>query len=138
MHAAIYARRSTDQHVADEVKSVTRQVENAKAFAVARGWTVAAEHIFVDDGVSGAEFERRPSFMRLMATLPRPPFRVLIVSEQKSIGREASQTAYTIKQLAEAGVEIFEYVHGRSLTPRNAVDKVLSNVLGFADETHRE
>jgi site-specific DNA recombinase len=138
MHAAIYARKSTDQLVADEAKSVTRQVENARAFAVKQGWTVADAHVYIDDGISGAEFEKRPSFMRMMGTLPRPPFRRLIVSERKSIGREASQTAYVIKQLAESGVEIFEYGHGKSLTPRNAIDKVVSNIQGFADEAHRE
>ena len=49
-----------------------------------------------------------------------------------------AETGYTIKQLAEAGIEIFEYVHGKSLTPRRAIDKILSNVQGFADEAHRE
>ena len=70
MNAAIYARKSTDQLVADEAKSVTRQVENARAFAVAKGWTVADAHIYIDDGISGAEFERRPGLQRLLATLP--------------------------------------------------------------------
>ena len=138
MIAAIYARKSTEQHVADEAKSVTRQVDNARAFALARGWTVPDEHVYVDDGISGAEFERRPGFQRMLALLPDPPFSILIVSEQKSIGREASETAYTIKRLAEAGVEIFEYTHGRSLIPRNAIDKVVSGIQGFADEAHRE
>ena len=31
--AAIYARRSKEQHVAEEAKSVTRQIANAKEFA---------------------------------------------------------------------------------------------------------
>ena len=35
--AAIYARKSTGQHVGEDDKSVTRQVENAKAFALAQG-----------------------------------------------------------------------------------------------------
>jgi Recombinase len=48
------------RNVAEEAKSVTRQVENAKAFAIRQGWTVNDGHIFVDDGISGAEFERRP------------------------------------------------------------------------------
>jgi len=39
--AAIYARKSTDQSsVADEAKSVTRQVEHARQYAAARGWMV--------------------------------------------------------------------------------------------------
>jgi hypothetical protein len=63
---------------------------------------------------------------------------VLIVSEQKSIGREAFETQYTIKRQAEAGVEVFEYVHGRSLTPKNWMDKVMSAVQAGADEAHGE
>ena len=64
---AIYARTSTEQNgVAEEARSVARQVEHARAFAEAKGWTVADEHLFVDDGISGAEFARRPGFLRLM------------------------------------------------------------------------
>jgi hypothetical protein len=38
MIAAIYARKSTDQTgLADEQKSVTRQIERARAFATMRG-----------------------------------------------------------------------------------------------------
>jgi DNA invertase Pin-like site-specific DNA recombinase len=33
MIAAIYARKSTDQNLPDEEKSVTRQVEHARAYA---------------------------------------------------------------------------------------------------------
>jgi len=58
--AAIYARKSTDQVVAHEQKSVTRQVEMARAFAERRGWTVLDEHVYTDDGISGAEFEKAP------------------------------------------------------------------------------
>lgn len=49
MIAAIYARKSTSQDDAeDEAKSVNRQVENARVFATARGWTVLDEHVCVD------------------------------------------------------------------------------------------
>jgi DNA invertase Pin-like site-specific DNA recombinase len=103
-----------------------------------KGWIVDDRWVFVDDGISGAEFERRPGFMRLMGMLPRPPFQRLVVSEQKSIGREMSETAMAIKQLAQSGVEIFEYMHGRSLTPKNAMEKVVGALQGFGDEAHRE
>ena len=40
--AAVYARKSTDQSdVADEAKSVRRQIERAFAFAGERGWSVS-------------------------------------------------------------------------------------------------
>lgn len=58
--AAIYARKSTDQTgVTDEQRSVARQVEHARTFAAERGWTVDEGCIFVDDGISGAEFANR-------------------------------------------------------------------------------
>jgi DNA invertase Pin-like site-specific DNA recombinase len=66
MIAAIYARKSTDQHIADEEKSVTRQVERARQYAERKGWTVDLAAIFIDDGVSGADFVRREDFLRLM------------------------------------------------------------------------
>ena len=48
------------------------------AYAARKGWTVADEHVYVDDGISGAEFANRPGFLRLMNALkPRPPFQVL-------------------------------------------------------------
>ena len=83
MTAAIYARKSTDQtDVADEAKSVTRQVDHARAYAKGKGWTVNETHIYVDDGISGAEFAKRPDFLRLMNALkPAPPFNILIMSE---------------------------------------------------------
>jgi DNA invertase Pin-like site-specific DNA recombinase len=76
MIAAIYAGKSTEQHgVGDEEKSVTRQIEHTRAYAERRGWTVAGEHIYADDGISGAEFVKRPGSFRLMNALkPRPPF----------------------------------------------------------------
>ncbi len=73
--AAIYARKSTEQTgMTDKEKSVTRQVEHSTAFAKSMSWHVAEEHIYVDDGISGAEFVKRPGFIRLMNALkPTPP-----------------------------------------------------------------
>ena len=141
MIAAIYARKSTDQRgVATEDKSVSRQIELARAFATVNGWTVSDAHIYADDGFSGAEFEKRPGLQRLLAdalTGRTSPFAVVIVSEQKSIGREVNENGSTIKRLAQAHVEIFEYVHGRSLTPKNWIDKLTGTVLASIDEGHR-
>src|SRR5206468_1017595 len=89
MIAAVYARKSTEQNgVADEQKSVARQIDHARTYARSKGWTVADEYVYVDDGISGAEFANRPGFLRLMNALkPRPPFQVLIMSEESRLGR---------------------------------------------------
>ena len=83
MIAAIYARKSTDQSdVADEAKSVTRQVEHATAYAERKGWTVDPRFVFVDDAKSGADFTTRDGLNRLLAALGRKaPFDVLVISE---------------------------------------------------------
>jgi DNA invertase Pin-like site-specific DNA recombinase len=104
MIAAIYARKSTEQTgVADEQKSVTRQVDHARAYATRKGWTIDEGSIYVDDGISGAEFANRPGFLRLMNALkPRAPFQVLVMSEESRLGREAIETAYALKQLGSS------------------------------------
>jgi len=56
MRAGIYARKSTEQTgVSEDANSVTRHVEHASAYAKKKGWTVADEHTYSDDGISGAE-----------------------------------------------------------------------------------
>ena len=62
MIAAIYARKSTAQDVADDAKSVTRQVDGAKAFIAAKAWTLDDAHVYTDDGVLGALFANRAEF----------------------------------------------------------------------------
>src|SRR5260370_35531140 len=73
LRAAIYARKSTAQ---EDARSVTRQVEQATAYARERGWIVAPDHIFVDDGRSGALDETKraglAACLRAMEAKPRP------------------------------------------------------------------
>jgi hypothetical protein len=65
MIAAIYARKSTDQAgVADDAKSVTRQVETATAYAVRKAWAVDPAHVYV---------ERRDLRRRVRAAAGVPP-----------------------------------------------------------------
>lgn len=140
MNAAIYARKSTEQTgVSDEEKSVTRQIQHAKLYAAKKGWTVPDELIFVDDGISGAEFVKRPGFIRLMNALkPRPAFHFLIMSEESRLGREQIETAYALKQIMDAGVRVFFYLEDRERTLDSALDKMMLSLTGFASEVERE
>src|SRR5260370_1205444 len=115
MIAALYPRKTNEQHgVRQEGKSVTRQIERARACATERGWTVDDEHIYVDDGISGAEFEARDGLMRLLGALkPKPAFGVLVVMNKNRLGREQYESAYKLKRFAQAGVRGFEYLAGR-------------------------
>lgn len=140
MFAAIYARKSTEQTgIVDEQKSLSRQVEHARAYAARKGWAVLDPHVYIDDGISGAEFANRPGFLRLMNSLkPKPAFQVLVMSEESRLGREAIETAYALKQLVTAGVRVFFYLEDRERTLDSPTDKIMLSLTAFADELERE
>ena len=140
MMAAIYARKSTDQKgVSEEEKSVTRQVTHARDYAESKGWTVADEHIYVDDGISGAEFAGRPGYMRLLNALhPHAPFDGLVVSELSRLGREQLETGYALKQLSQAGVAVWSYLEDHEVLLDTPTDKFLMSAVSFAAEMERE
>lgn len=140
MIAAVYARKSTDQFgIAEEQRSVSRQIEMARTYAASKGWQVLADAVYVDDGISGAEFANRPGYLRLLNSLkPRPRFDVLIMSEESRLGREAIETAYALKQIITAGVRVFFYLEDRERTFDSPTDKLLMSVTAFADELERE
>jgi site-specific DNA recombinase len=138
---ALYVRKSTAQDgVADEATSIARQVEHATAFALTQGWSVAPEHVFVDDGVSGALFgDQRPGLARLLNALrPRPPFQALVASEVARYGRESIETAWAMKQITDSGVRIFDYLDGKEWKLDNAMDKIQLSLANFASEVERE
>jgi DNA invertase Pin-like site-specific DNA recombinase len=139
MIAAIYARKSTEQTIVDEQRSITRQIDHARAYAEGKGWTASDQHVYVDDGISGAEFANRPGFVRLMTALkPRAPFQVLVMSEESRLGREAIETAFALKQFVTAGVRVFFYLEDRERTLDSPTDKIMLSLTTFADELERE
>ena len=62
MRIGIYARVSTQRQA--QADGLTQQLERLQAHALQQGWDVAAEHIFRDDGYSGASLTR-PGLERL-------------------------------------------------------------------------
>ena len=72
------------------------------------------------------------------ALKPRPPFQVLVMSEEARLGREQIETAYALKQLVQAGVRVFFYLEDRERTLDSAVDKVMLSLTNFAAELERE
>jgi DNA invertase Pin-like site-specific DNA recombinase len=130
---------ATDPSPLASPKSVSRQIDHARQYAERKGWIVDEASVFVDDGISGAEFANRPGFLRLMNALkPRAPFQVLVMSEESRLGREAIETAYALKQLVTAGVRVFFYVEDRERTLDSPTDKIMLSLTAFADELERE
>ena len=93
MIAAVYARKSNDQNgVAEEQKSVTRQIDGARAFILDRGWTLDERHVYSDDGVSGALFANRPQFQRMMVDAEAGVFGAIVFFDIDRFGRDGRRS----------------------------------------------
>ena len=130
MIAAIYARKSTEQNGADaDAKSVQRQVDEALAFAEARGWTVLPEHIYTDDGISGAETHKLVNRQRMLDTIHGgASFEALIMRDTSRFSRRDGDEAFgELKAIDRAGVAVWFYQEGTRFTHGTFGD----NVAGF-------
>lgn len=118
MRAAIYARKSTDDKLArssegrsvvdDDTRSVPRQVHQARQFIDGRRWSISEHHIYTDDGVSGALFEEREQFQRMMRDAASRSFDVLVVFDLDRLGRHGSKTMSALNRLEDLGVEVWD------------------------------
>jgi hypothetical protein len=138
MIAAIYTRKSQDQPgVADEAKSVSRQVEHACAYAARKGWMVDETRLLGRRHLG----RRVPTPARIPAAdelKPRSPFSVLVMMDEDRLGPQQMETAWALKQLITAGVRVFSYLQDRERTLDSPTEKLLLSVTSFADELERE
>lgn len=136
MRAAIYARKSTDDSDRHEDnRSVTRQTERAQAFCKARGWVVSDDHVFVDDGISGAEYQNRPGLLRLMAALKG--FDTVVMSEISRLGRDMVRNAVVIDEIRSAGVQIWYCLTGEQEQADTPEQRIMVTLRSFAAEVER-
>lgn len=116
MIAAVYARKSTAQAGEAEDRSVARQIANARTFAASKGWHVPDEHVYVDDGISGAETTRLVSKQRMLAIIKagHVPFQALVMQGQDRLSRrDGDEAVGELKAIARAGVAVWFYSDGQ-------------------------
>jgi site-specific DNA recombinase len=135
MRAAIYARKSNEDDRSEDNKSVTRQVERAKAFAGEREWTVDDQHVFVDDGISGAEYKDRPGLLRMLSALK--DIDVIVTSEISRLGRDMVRNAVLIDDVRNAGARIFYYLTGEEELADTPEQRLMITLKSYAAEVER-
>ena len=106
------ARKSTEQRVADEAKSITRQIDGARAFITARGWTLEDEHVYRDDKKSGALFLGGPDFQRMLHDAAAGAFECVVLFDLDRFGRNSRHTMDALHALADVGVTVWDYSTG--------------------------
>ena len=136
LRAAIYARKSTEQNVSDDAKSVTRQVELARAFAAEKGWQVLEE--FQDDGISGVESTKLVSRARMLAAAVDGKFSVLIIRDLDRLSRNDEELPSLIYSLRDCGVEIWTYADRTRVDTRTALNRGMLSMRATFAAAERE
>ena len=131
MRVALYARKSKENEAATD-----RQLDLARAFAEARGWTVV--HTYTDQGVSGAAFyEHRPQFTAMLEDAKARRFDVVVTMSLDRFGRESIRTSHALLGVVEAGVKVYFYNDGSELTLDTPISKAMLSLQGFGAEDFR-
>jgi DNA invertase Pin-like site-specific DNA recombinase len=109
MNAAIYARKSNEQKgYEDEAKSVTRQVDGARAFIKAKGWSLDERHVYQDDGKSGALFDGRPHFQRMLRDAEAGAFEAIVLFDLDRFGRDGKKSMEALYELTDLGITVWD------------------------------
>ncbi|MFA5907305.1 MAG: recombinase family protein [Vicinamibacterales bacterium] len=120
MRAAIYARVSKDhdknkreEHA--DTESVKRQVEGGRAFIEKQGWTLDEAQVYRDNGVSGALFEGRAAFQRMMSDARAGAFDALVFFDLDRFTRLAHKGMDALSELADLGVSVWDFSNGQQV-----------------------
>ncbi len=135
MRAAIYARRSTDEH---QAASLDVQVGEAKRYIESKGWTVGDAHIYVEDAVSRAEFKKRPALIGMLNAVDAGALDIVVTRDETRLGGDVNRTGLLIQELLDSGAELFYYFTDERVTLDGAVEKFLVSARNFASELERE
>jgi site-specific DNA recombinase len=101
MHAAIYARFSSDLQV---LRSIADQVDLARRYAEIRGLSVV--EVYDDAAISGASTLNRPALLRLITDAQVRKFEVIITESLDRLSRSQADIAGLYEKLQFLGVRI--------------------------------
>src|SRR5215218_9338529 len=101
--AAIYARVSSERQRQDE--TIHSQTVGLRELAVERGLLVPEDHVFEDEGFSGATLTR-PALERLRDRAAEGAFEVLLCHAPDRLARRYAYQVVLLEELARAGVEV--------------------------------
>jgi site-specific DNA recombinase len=100
----LYVRVSTDRQ--QHAQTIEQQVTQLRAWVAARdGWTVREEHIFRDDGRSGARLDR-PGLDALRDHAARAAFDVVVVCAPDRLARNFVHQMVVLEELERRGVRV--------------------------------
>ena len=103
MRAAIYARVSTGRQERDQ--TIDGQLTALRQWATDRGHELRPEHVFTDEGYSGARLDR-PGLDRLRDAAREGELDVLAVHSPDRLARKYTYQVLLLEEFRKAGCEV--------------------------------
>lgn len=103
--AAAYIRVSTDNQTE---LSPDSQIKEIRKYAKQHGYIVPNEYIFRDDGISGRKAEKRPEFIRMIATAKQKPapFSAVLLWKFSRFARNQEESIFYKGMLSRNDIEV--------------------------------
>lgn len=106
VQTALYLRVSTEEQ-SKEGFGLDVQLRRCEAQAIVKGWDVAPEHIYRDEGLSGTlEASERPGLRALLAAVHAGQVGAVIVLALDRLGRKARIILAVVDEITEAGCNL--------------------------------
>lgn len=103
MKVAIYTRVSTLRQ--QQNQTIEQQLERLQAHVNAQGWELAPEHIFRDDGYSGAKLAR-PGLERLREQAALGEFELILITAPDRLARNYVHQVLLLEELSSRGCQV--------------------------------
>ncbi|MBA3714911.1 MAG: recombinase family protein [Pyrinomonadaceae bacterium] len=100
MRVAIYARVSTTRQA--QAQTIEQQLARLRTFTVEQGWTANTQHIYRDDGYSGAVLSR-PGLDRLRDRASFGELDIILITAPDRLARKYVHQVLLIEEFAKHG-----------------------------------
>lgn len=132
MEIAVYARVSTDRQ--QQAQTIEQQIERLDAHVAGQqGWHVSEEHVYRDDGYSGAKLNR-PGLDRLRDHAALGAFELVLITAPDRLARKYVHQALIIEELSQVGCRVEFLERPMSNDPH---DQLLLQIRGAVAEYER-
>jgi site-specific DNA recombinase len=131
MQVAVYARVSSRRQA--QAQTIEQQLERLRADATAHGWDLAQEHVFRDDGYSGASL-RRPGLDRLRDAAAGARLDRILITAPDRLARNYVHQVLLVEELQGHGAVVEFLDRPMSQDPH---DQLLLQIRGAVAEYER-
>ena len=131
MRVAVYARVSTTRQA--QAQGIEQQLDRLRAAAAERGWELEDQHVYRDDGYSGARLGR-PGLDRLRDHAALAELDVVLVTAPDRLARNYVHQVLLIEELAGHGCQVEFLDRPMSADPH---DQLLLQIRGAVAEYER-